>query len=42
MSEVIVVGSGPAGLAAAYRLQQAGHSVRVLEAAERAGSTMAS
>jgi oxygen-dependent protoporphyrinogen oxidase len=40
--EVIVVGGGPAGLAAAFRLQEAGYSVRVLEAADRAGCTMAS
>jgi len=41
-SEVIVAGAGPAGLAAAFRLQQAGHQVRVLEAGERAGSKMSS
>jgi protoporphyrinogen/coproporphyrinogen III oxidase len=40
MAEVIVVGGGPSGLAAAFRLQQAGHRVRVLEAGERAGSTL--
>jgi oxygen-dependent protoporphyrinogen oxidase len=40
MATVIVVGGGPAGLAAAFRLQQAGHQVRVLEAGERAGSTL--
>lgn len=40
MAEVIVVGAGPSGLAAAFRLQQAGHRVRVLEASERAGSTL--
>jgi protoporphyrinogen/coproporphyrinogen III oxidase len=39
-AEVIVVGGGPAGLAAAFRLQQAGHRVRVLEAAERPGSKL--
>jgi protoporphyrinogen/coproporphyrinogen III oxidase len=39
--QVIVVGAGPAGLAAAFRLQQAGFSVRVLEAADRAGSKLA-
>src|SRR5262245_47287668 len=32
-----VVGSGPAGLTAAYRLQQAGHRVEVLEALEVIG-----
>jgi oxygen-dependent protoporphyrinogen oxidase len=39
--DVIVAGGGPSGLAAAYRLQQAGHRVRVLEAGARAGSKMA-
>jgi oxygen-dependent protoporphyrinogen oxidase len=39
-SEVIVAGAGPAGLAAAFRLQQAGHRVLVLEAGSRAGSKM--
>jgi monoamine oxidase len=34
---VIVVGAGLAGLCAAYRLTQAGHDVRVLEAQRRAG-----
>ncbi len=40
--EVIVAGAGPAGLAAAFRLQEAGFSVRVLEAADRAGCKMSS
>ena len=40
MPELIVVGGGPAGLAAAFRLQQAGHRVRVLEAAGRPGSKL--
>ena len=38
--DVLVAGGGPAGLAAAYRLQQAGYRVRVLEAGARAGSKM--
>jgi oxygen-dependent protoporphyrinogen oxidase len=39
---IIVAGGGPSGLAAAFRLQQAGHKVRVLEAADRPGSKMCS
>jgi oxygen-dependent protoporphyrinogen oxidase len=38
---VVVVGGGPSGLAAAFRLKQAGQSVRVLEASNRAGSKLA-
>lgn len=38
--QVIVVGSGPSGLAAAYRLQQAGHRVRILEAGDEIGGKM--
>lgn len=34
---VAVVGSGPAGLAAADQLNKAGHAVTVLERADRAG-----
>lgn len=34
---VAVVGSGPAGLAAADQLNKAGHEVTVLERADRAG-----
>jgi protoporphyrinogen/coproporphyrinogen III oxidase len=34
---IAVVGSGPAGMTAAYRLQQAGHQVEVLEAREVVG-----
>lgn len=37
---VIVVGAGPAGLAAAFRLHQAGHPVRILEAADQVGGKM--
>lgn len=40
--EYLVAGGGIAGLSAAYRLQRAGHRVRVLEAASRAGSKMCS
>jgi oxygen-dependent protoporphyrinogen oxidase len=36
-ANVIVVGSGASGLAAAFRLHQAGHTVTVLEAQDRIG-----
>ena len=39
---IIVIGAGIAGLTAAYRLQQAGHSVHVLEARDYIGGRMAS
>ena len=38
--DVAIVGGGIAGLAAAYELRQRGVSVRVLEAAPRAGGVI--
>ncbi len=38
---IAVVGSGPAGMTAAYRLQQAGHDVEVFEARDVGGRTHA-
>lgn len=38
--DVIVVGGGPSGLAAAHRLSRAGVPVRVLEASDRVGGKM--
>jgi 2-oxoacid:acceptor oxidoreductase delta subunit (pyruvate/2-ketoisovalerate family) len=37
---ILVVGSGPAGLSAAYHLRRAGHAVEVYEAAERPGGML--
>jgi glutamate synthase (NADPH) small chain len=38
--KVVVVGSGPAGLAAAQQLQRAGHKVTVLERSDRIGGLL--
>jgi protoporphyrinogen oxidase len=40
-SQVIVIGGGPAGLAAAHRLRSRGHAVRVLERASEPGGRTA-
>ncbi len=42
MGSVVVVGGGLAGLSAAFRLQQAGHDVQVLEAESEPGGRMRS
>jgi oxygen-dependent protoporphyrinogen oxidase len=40
--EVVIVGGGISGLAAAWFIDRAGHSVRVLEASDRVGGVIAS
>jgi protoporphyrinogen oxidase len=42
MTELVVVGAGPAGLTAAWRAAQRGHEVRVVEAASHVGGMAAS
>ena len=37
---IVIIGAGIAGLTAAYRLQQAGHSVQVLESDSKVGGRM--
>jgi len=41
-TEFVVLGAGPAGLAAAWKLARAGRSVTVFEAADRVGGLAAS
>jgi protoporphyrinogen oxidase len=38
--DIAVIGAGPSGLAAAYRLQEAGHQVRVFDRRDRPGGKM--
>ena len=40
MAEIVVIGAGVAGLAAAYQARQAGHEVRVFEAGDRWGGLL--
>jgi len=40
MTDVVVVGAGISGLVAAWRLEQAGYGVRLLEASERIGGNV--
>lgn len=39
-ADVVVIGGGPSGLAAAFRLKQAGAKVRILEMSDRVGGKM--
>lgn len=38
--KVLIIGSGPAGLSAAYHLRRFGHAVHIVEMAEKAGGMM--
>ncbi|MCA9910616.1 MAG: FAD-dependent monooxygenase, partial [Anaerolineae bacterium] len=41
MTDVLVIGAGPAGLSSGYYLQQAGISYEIVDRADHIGSTWA-